>query len=90
MLSTGREAADGLDCLGIPRHDDHNPLVLRCAVAFFKMARRRLLSRRVAYCVLQELRTLAHAIAQKLAGQEGELPNGGKGYSEDQSVWQRF
>ncbi|CAM9579284.1 unnamed protein product [Pylaiella littoralis] len=38
----------------------------------------------------QELRQLAHAKAQQLAGQEGELPDGGKGYSENQSVWQRF
>lgn len=39
---------------------------------------------------LQELRQLAHNKAQQLAGQEGELPDGGKGYSENQSVWQRF
>ncbi|CAM9424755.1 unnamed protein product, partial [Laminaria digitata] len=37
-----------------------------------------------------ELRQLAHAKAQKLAAQEGELPEGGKDYAEDQSVWQRF
>ncbi|CAM9116929.1 unnamed protein product [Ectocarpus sp. 12 AP-2014] len=41
-------------------------------------------------CYNQELKQLAHAKAQKLAGQEGELPDGGKGYSDDQSIWQRF
>lgn len=40
--------------------------------------------------VSQELRTLAHTKAQKLAGQEGELPDGGKAYLEDQTVWHRF
>ena len=39
---------------------------------------------------LQELRQLAHAKAQKLAAQDGDLPDGGKDYAEDQSVWQRF
>lgn len=41
-------------------------------------------------CFNQELRQMAHSKAHSLARQEGELPDGGKDYDADQSIWQRF
>ncbi|CAM9419992.1 unnamed protein product [Ascophyllum nodosum] len=38
----------------------------------------------------QELEQLASAKSQALATQDGELPDGGKDYTDDQAIWQRF
>ena len=42
------------------------------------------------FMFLQELEQLASAKSQALATQDGELPDGGKDYTDDQAIWQRF